>query len=339
MTPRHFAALAVVAGASAIAAVAVYSSSVPWSSASESGAALFPNLASVTQIGVIEIKQAGKTLTLAHKGKTWTLKEHDSYPASQDKVKALLAGLSRAQLVEAKTRRKDRYALLGVEDPSDKDAKSQLVSLLDWKGKVVAAAIVGNEKTDAFGIGQSGTYVRKPGDMQAWLANANIDAGIKFTDWIDPRLFETNKDDIEHVTVTMPGEDPLEIVPDKTRSGFTLASIPDGMKLKYTNIVDEIVRAASSYDFDDVRKIKTPPADAKVNTVVLEIKGDLKATAHIWKDGDAEWLSLEATGKGPTKKVADALMARTKGWEFRIPESRIKEILKRRDDLLERVSS
>ena len=74
------------------------------------------------------------------------------------------SGLAEAELVEAKTRRADRYALLELEDPAAKDAKSRLVRVLDGKGSVLAEVVVGKKRIDAFGVGKSGTYVRKPAD-------------------------------------------------------------------------------------------------------------------------------------------------------------------------------
>ena len=340
MTPRQFAVLAVVAAGSAVAAVAVYTSSAKWSTATQGGERLFADLPSqIDQVAEIAVAQAGETITLARNGDAWVLKEHQSFPASAEKVSALLTGLSRAELVEAKTRKKDRYSLLGVEDPAGEDAVSHLVRLVDGQGGEVAAVIVGNARLDASGLGINGTYVRRPQDTQAWLANTRIDAGTEFTDWVNPQLFEARKEDVETLTVNLPDEEPLEIKRAEDKRGHTLADIPDGMKLKYVNVVDEIVRAARTIEFSDVRKFRTPSDDETVNTVIVELADDLEATYLIRRENDAAWLSLEASGEGESAKVADALNARAKGWEFRVPQSRVEEILKRRDDLLDKVSS
>ena len=165
MTPKQFAALAVAAVVSAVVAIAVYSSSVQWSSVTESGEPLVAGLrAHAKTISEVEVDQGDKKITLERKGKDWVLAEHDSYVADPKKVDALLAGLSKAQLVEAKTSMKDKYPLLGVEDPGTKDAKSVLVRLVDDQGKDVTSVIVGNKRQDTLGVGGSGTYVRKPGD-------------------------------------------------------------------------------------------------------------------------------------------------------------------------------
>lgn len=340
MTPKHFAALAVAAVVSAVAAIAVYSSSVNWSTTDRGGSALFAGLPGhVDDVAEIDVTQGKKKITLKRDGKTWVLADHESFPASTDKVDALLAGLSKAQLVESKTQKADRYALLGVEDPAGKGAKSHLVRLLNKDGEEVAAVIVGNKRFDTSGLGISGTYVRRPDDPQAWLANASVDAGVDFSDWVNPQLFEANKEDVKHLTVEVPGEEPLEIERSTDKPGHTLANIPDGMKLKYVNVVDEIVRAARTVNFSDARKLQNLTDDETVSTVVMELEGGLKATYRIKQENGATWLSLEASGEGDASKIADALMERAKGWEFRVPQSQVEEILKRRKDLLEKVSS
>jgi hypothetical protein len=164
MTPKQFAALAVATVVSAVVAIAVYSSSVQWSSVTESGEPLVAGLpAHAKTISEVEVDQGDKKITLERKGKDWVLAEDDSYVADPKKVDALLAELSKAQLVEAKTSMKDKYPLLGVEDPGTKDAKSVLVRLVDDQGKDVTSVIVGNKRQNTLGVGGSGTYVRKPG--------------------------------------------------------------------------------------------------------------------------------------------------------------------------------
>src|SRR5665811_1333512 len=165
MTPRQFAALSVAAVVSAVAAIAVYTSSVEWSTATQGGEALFASL----------------------------------------------------------------------PNQIDQDASSHLVRLVDRKGDELAAVIVGNARLDASGLGNSGTYVRRPRDAQTWLANTRIDAGIEFTDWVNPQLFEARKEDVESLTVNLPGEKPLEIERAEDKRGHTLVDMPDGMKLKYVN--------------------------------------------------------------------------------------------------------
>ncbi len=340
MTPKQFLALAAAAAVSLVAAITIYSSAVPWTRATPKGVPLFKSLRDAPpQIARIEIEQGGAKLTLEHKGKDWLLKEHQSFPATPEKVRAFLASLSDAELVESKTRKKDRYALLGLEDPSGKGAGSRLVRLIDNKGHTVAEAVVGKQRRDAFGSGKGGTYVRRPGEAQTWLVNAEINGGVALRDWVKPRLFKARPRDVKSITVKSPGEGDVNIVLTADGNDHKLKDIPEGMKVKYANSIDDIAQAASSFEFDDVHKIDKAPSGDKVSTVALQLANGLKCNFAIRRDGGVAWVTLDASGEGAAKKEADELMARAKGWEFRIPKSKADAILKTRKELLEKASS
>ncbi len=83
------------------------------------------------------------------------LASHGNYPARAEVVRGLLVKMAEADLVEPKTNVKDRFALLELEDPAGKDAKSRLVRLLDAKGAVITEVIVGKKRVDAFGANRS----------------------------------------------------------------------------------------------------------------------------------------------------------------------------------------
>jgi hypothetical protein len=341
MTPKHFLALAAAAALSLVAAITIYSSSVPWTRATPKGVPLFKTLREAPpQIARIELKQGGAKLTLEHKGNDWLLKEHQSFPATPEKVRAFLASLSNAELVEAKTRRKDRYALLGLDgDPNGNGGNAQLVRLIDDKGQPVAEAMIGKQRTDAFGSGKGGTYVRRLGEAQTWLVNAEIDAGAALSTWVDSKLFNARPRDVKSVTVKSPGKDNVDIVLSVDGSEHELKDIPEGMKVKYANSIDDIVKAASSIDFDDVHKLDATPSGDKVSTVTLKLANGLNCDFKIRRDGGVAWITLDASGDGQAKKEADELMARAKGWEFRVPRSKADAILKTRDELLEKAAS
>jgi hypothetical protein len=247
--------------------------------------------------------------------------------------------MSDADLVEAKTRMKDRYPLLQVEDPKGKGAASYLARLVDDQGHSVAEVIIGKKRADAFGAGKGGTYVRRPNEDQSWLVNTEIDVGTELHDWVKPRLFEAKPSDVKHLTVRLPGKDEVNIELSQDGKAHVLKDIPEGMKVKYVNSIDDMAEAASSFDFEEVRKPSSTPAPDKVNTVIVDLKNGLKVTITMVRSDGSAWLSLDASGEGEAKKAADALMARAKGWEFRIPASKADAILKPRDELLEKASS
>jgi hypothetical protein len=337
MKPSSFAALAVITAFAVALALSTYATQNRWSQAQVSGAPLFPGLAAQAgKIGKIEIKQGDKAVTLARDKEGWVLADRAGYPAKPDAVRALLVKLAQVELVEGKTRSKDRYGLLELEDPAGKEAKSRLLRLVDDKGGVMAEAVIGKKRYDAFGSGKGGTYVRRPADAQAWLSNADIDAPVAVRDWVQPGILDLSSDKIAKLTVEVPGEPPLVIARDKAdASKFTLVDMPDGKKLKEGAGIDAIPRAAGTIDLEDVRKASGAPA-GDASTAKIEGDAGLNVTLKLAKDGEDYWLSVDAAGsEEASKKTAEDIMRRVQGWEFKIPAAKAQSILKRRADLFE----
>jgi len=338
MKPTSFAALAVVTVLALAIAMATYGAQNRWSQAKVSGAPLFPNLATqAPRIAKIELMQGEKALTLARDKEAWSLADRGGYPVKADAVRALLVKVDQAELVESKTSNKERYAQLELEDPAGKDAKSRLLRIVDDKGSPIAEAIVGKKRYDAFGASKGGTYVRKPGDPQTWLSNADLDVSLAVRDWVQPGLLDLGAPKIVKLTIEVPGEEPLEIERDAANAGkHTLVGLPEGKKLKEGAGIDAIVRAAGSIDLEDVRKPAAVGSGSEVGTAKIEGDGGLAVTVKLRKEGEDHWATLQASGNdGEAKKTADEIVAKAEGWEFKIPAAKAQSILKRRADLFE----
>jgi uncharacterized protein DUF4340 len=334
MKPRTIAELGLVALVAFFVAAASYISQNRWSQAKVSGAALFPSLASQGgKIARIELRQGDKKLALERKEQNWVLADRGGYPAKTEPVRTLLVRLAEAQLVEPKTRKSDRFGMLELEDAGAKDTKSREVRLLDQQGAVIAQAIIGKKRMDAFGSSKSGTYVRWPDDAQAWLANADIQVSASVRDWVQPTLLDLEAAKIKAVTVEIPNEPALRIEREGDGGKHKLVTVPEGKKLKQGADVDQVVRAVASIDLEDIRK---PDSTAgEVSTARLEADGGLAVTLRLRKDGEETWLSLTAAGDGEAKKTADDITARSKDWEFKISPAKASSILKRPADLFE----
>jgi hypothetical protein len=337
MKPHSFAALLVATVAALALAISTFAAQNQWAQATVAGSALFPALATqADRVAKVEIKQGDKVITLARSKDGWSLADRGGYPAKPEAVRALIVKVAQAELVEAKTRNKDRYALLELEDPSGKEAKSRQLRLLDDKGAVLAEAVIGKRRYDAFGASKSGTYVRKPGEAQTWLSSADLDLAVAVRNWVQPTVFDLPAAKISKVTVEVPGEEPLTIERDAAdASKHTVLNIPDGKKLKAGAGADAIVRAVGNIDMDDVRKLEGAPG-TEAGVAKIEGDGGLGITLKLRRDGEDTWLSFDAAGSdGDAKKTADELKARSQGWEYKIPAHKAQSILKRRDELFE----
>ncbi len=337
MKPHQFAALAILAIISFVAAFIAYSAQTVTSTSIPPGAKLFPGLAaSAAGITTIEISQGPRTLTLEKKGEQWLIKERDGFPANPDRVRALLLKLTTTELAEAKTKNKLRYPMLELGDPKRENANSYLIRLLGSEQKPEAEIIIGKTRRNAFGPGKNGSYVRKTDDPQTWLVTREFELGLKLRNWARENLLSLKPKEIKTATVEVAGETPYDIEREENRRNFRLTTIPDGKKIRYENSADDIVENLSKFKIDDVRKARGAASDTStVSKARFKTDKGLEIEISAQKETDFAWISLTAKGEGETKAKADKLKALADGWEFRIPTSQYGYIFKKYADLLE----
>lgn len=358
--PHQFVGLAAATAVSVLLALGLYASSNRWSAGMVEGAQFLPELAQkINAASAVEITQGGQKLTLDRVGERWIVRERGGFPAKSEAARALLVTLAQAQLIEPKTAAKGKLALLELEDPAQKDAKSRGVRVLDIASKPIAEIVLGKTRFDAFGSGKGGAYVRRAASTQSWLATGDPKVTADIKDWIDTKVFVGDAAKALRLTIESPGEEALVIEkappeakdnkpkdaaappaspmsPPAKESKFRLAKLPEGKKLKKDAGIDAIVEAFNSIDLDDVRKLDATPAGDKVVVLKLESEGAGPVTFRLRKDAaGASWMSLTAAGDGDAKKKADEINAKAGGWEFKLPSWKADQLTKKRDDLLE----
>lgn len=341
MEPKHFNLLAVAAVVSLVAAGVVHSASNDWSTEKVDGQKLFPDLgASADRVGSIVVQKGKDKLTFEKQGKGWAVKERSDYPVNVSKIRQLLVELETAELVEPKTRVKERYELLELGDPTKEGANSTLVALDDAKGKSIAQVVIGKRKVAAFGTGNAGTYVRQPGNPQTWLANANVRAPTDVSDWVDPVFFRIDPKTIKSLSITAPKAQIFEIIVDEVKKGtFKFTAVPDHHKLKSGVSATNMVTALKTLELLDVHKIDKLPAGDGIFAAMLETMDGMKIDFRVRPEKTDRWISLAVVADGKDKKAADAVRAATKGWEFKIASWRARQTFKEPKELFEPVKA
>ena len=77
----------------------------------------------------ITVEKSNEKITIKRDGENWKILERQNYLASNQRVADLLLNISEIRYREAKTTNKTKYKRLHVEDVSDKNAKSALLSV------------------------------------------------------------------------------------------------------------------------------------------------------------------------------------------------------------------
>jgi hypothetical protein len=214
MTPKSFVQLGAVAVVSALLAILAFAANNQWSTGAAGGEKLMPGLAdTIRSVVGLEVRQGEDAAVLERSPDgRWSLKSRDGYPVDIAKVRALLVGLGQAELVEPKTGKADRYAALELEDPARKGAKSRLVRLMGADGKALSEVVLGKRRVAGYGASQGGgTYVRRPGNPQTWLANVEVDAPVATKDWVKTSVLSLDIGKINRVSIEIPGEQALRI--------------------------------------------------------------------------------------------------------------------------------
>lgn len=341
MDTKHFNVLAIAAAVSLVTAGIVHSAYDTWSVETVTGEKLFASFdKDASRVASVMLQKGKETFTFKKDNKGgWSLTERGGYPVEPEKVRELLVKLARTELVEAKTRDPQRYALLELGDPAKDGAKSTLVRMGDDAGKTVGELVVGKKRASAFGRGKSGSYVRRPGDDQTWLANVELDASTSVSDWVKPVFFRMALGEMSNLTLDPPDGDSIKIVADPAKKDtFKFESIPTGKKPKAGVDATVMIKALETLEMTDVRQT----AEAKVQkgtssiSAVLETTDAMKLQFKVLKVGENDrWLSIDVLAEGKKKDVAKKLKEELEGWQFKIADWRSRQVFKTTAEMFE----
>ncbi len=329
MRMRSFLILAAVTVAVTGAAVlTVIGGTKPHSEVAAAGPVL-PGLADhLGDVAAVVVREEGRTLTVHRVADGWALAEYADYPAKVDKVREVVRALVQLEKVEAKSARADRWARLSVEDVGAPGAKSKEVILRNAAGEAVAQLIVG--KSGSGTGGENSTYVRVPGDGQAWLARGTVAVDATPGDWVERRLFDVPAADVRQIRIVHPDKSTLTIVREDS-GGFRVAELPakDKDKLKRADLVDQIVEVPGDVSLDDLARLDAAkfPADGTTRVSVTRNDGTV-ISFDVAGQGDERWLRF-ADGKLPAglPAVAAEMAFRVPVWKVSPLDHKLAELL------------
>lgn len=245
--------------------------------------------------------------TLERGANGWTLAEKGGYAVDTGKLRELLLKLADATLVEQKTANKDKYAALGVEDLDAKDAKGFKVELGGLAQPL--ALIVGNANTRG-----GGSFVRRAGDAQSWLASATLTLPKSGADWLKKDLADVPAARIESIAITNADGKSLQV--SKAAEGdanFKLADIPKGREAGSEFAANGLASTLASLRFDDVVPAKDAVPEAKAAKARYATFDGLVVDAVAWQKDDKHYAQFKASfDAGQADKGIAAAQAKAK---------------------------
>ena len=267
-----------------LAAVLINSSKKPRTDAATQAQRLLPELRDhVNDVSSITLTGADDKVlaTLKRGADGWKVAEKADYPADMAKVREFLLKLDQATLIEQKTSNEKRYAELGVGDVKDKDAKGVQVDLAGLPQPL--KLIVGNYN----GAGGGGTFVRRAGDPQSWLANGNLTVAKNTADWERRDLTDIAATRLQSVTLTNPDGKVLKAAKQqRADANFKLADVPAGRETSSEFVANSLGSVLANLRADDASPAKDAAPPEKIHKATYAAFDGLVIDVTAWdKDG------------------------------------------------------
>jgi hypothetical protein len=336
MSPKSFIVLSLMTATALVAALVMIAGDRVYRPAAGAGNAALPGLlGKANDVASILIEHAGGAIALTSGEAGWTVKQRSGYAARTVKIKRSILGLAQLTLKEPKTRLKQKFAKLELQDPAAQGARSKRVRLFDKAGREIGDLIVGKNRPGRAGRAAGGLYVRKPGEDQAWLAAGATDLSRNIIDWLERKIVHVDAKRVKRVVINHPDGEAVEVVKATAEESlFSLNAIPSGKKLLSILDLTSIGKALANLVLDDVRKATdVAPFDAgETTTIDVTTFDGLSVRVRMVKRDAVFWYQIDASG---THEEAAKINARTKGWVYRITDYTASPFTRRMKDLVE----
>jgi len=298
------------------------------------------------QISSIELGRGENPVSLKKDSGGFVVASRDNYPAQTQTINELLISCLDIEVIEKVTGNPENHAELEVTE----ETAGSIVKFFDKDGKLITGVMVGKSTA------QGGAHVRLTNSDDVYVAVQAPRLRTAATDYIDKKLTEVAKDDVEKVTVKS-GTETYTVLMDGAGKAY-LAQIPAGKKQKETE-VDQLAAALSSMNFSDVQKESDKTRAFDFGTSYLcKLKDSTIYKFDFAKDGDKHYLkctadfldkiesvskeevATEQAMKAKEKQIlaqqaALEFAGRHQGWVYEVSSWEAGKLTKKLDDLLE----
>ena len=286
----------------------------------------------------IIVEKSDEKITIKRDGENWKIIERQNYLASNQRVADLLLNISEIRYREAKTKNKSKYKRLHVEDVSDKDAKSALLSV-KAKNVELVKLIVGKENADVVGPSNGGRYIRKPSDKQSWLVSGRLDVPNGVNSWVEPELLHVASNRIERVIVTQPSGKKM-IVSRADKEKFKIDNIPDGGVVEYQSDINNMADGLDKLELEDVMargKIEFIK-NKTINTQIETVDGLIMNVRLIDINDGNFWSAISAFATSSAselvRKEVDKINKKVSSWVYQLPAHKYRYMSRQFSDVL-----
>lgn len=346
MKPKNLGILAVVTLVFVALAWNASGTAESGSGLQEEALAAFPSFADrVNDVAELEIVGHDAHFAVKQTDGAWGLVEKSDYPVDFERVRDVVVRLSELEPLEAKTRRPDRFALMGVQDPAEEGSTAKRVVLRDAQGETLCDMIVGDTKFK----GRTATvFVRPTGVNQAYQCEGRVTFEADPLNWIDREVLKLENGKVEDLVLEYPDGEVVRIARVGDSRDYAVQDVPAGKMPTHASVANAPATALSFLRLDDVR-----PRAAVDFSVAPRCKATytcddgLVLTVELAEVEEATWARLTASFAPPAEGAdvdpedashaeveARALQRTFDRWAYQLPDFKADSIAKRAADLL-----
>jgi len=254
------------------------------------------------------VKSGNQTVaTLARGDQGWVVKEAESYAADWARLKALLASVAQAQIVELKTANPEYFDRLGLKDVADSASDAKEIEMS--AGENQTSLLVGHAAQ-----GRDGQYVRFPDTDQALLVDKTMNVATELRDWLERDIVDVPESEVVEVTIVHPDGEQVSVRKTSAEDqDFALQNVPEGREIQSSWSVNALGGSLSGLVLDQVTVDSNIDWSQATHLRVLTADG-IEFTGDLAQSEEKSWIRLaaaeekqqaDAAGKGPEEAVSE----------------------------------
>jgi hypothetical protein len=287
------------------------------------GTVMFPALSAPdVELTEITIKSPDYALDLKKKDGEWVAADHGDYPVISANAERLAGDIGALKVREQKTRDPKKYPVIKVEDAGD-GAHSVLVHVSGKGGTDLADVLVGKAAQSVGADPQGATFVRRPGEAQAWLAEGPVTIPLTVADWLEPVLHIPGTE-MHQVKIEENGKTVFEAAKPKGEIAYKLISVePQSTNedlVANDSAVKGFTQSMVSASFQDVRAASDVTFPDNGRTVVFDTTDGMDVQVRLGKAAGAAWITVhaDAPSDSPAADKAKQINSKTDGFAFQL---------------------
>lgn len=257
----------------------------------EVGQPVFPGLSDrLDRLQAFRLSAKEPLLTIERGGEegTFVVRERHGYPADLGKLRGYLLRLSEARLLEPKTSNPERFGELGLAEPDAAEGAATRLELVFSDGE--QSILIGRYNGQG-----SGTFIRRAGENQSWLASGDLTLEREPARWIARDLIDVTSAKVKRLELKRPDGESIRAAKSKEEDAhFTVENLPAGRELSGEWAPSGLAGLLSSLQADDVLPAAEHPVPEDALALSYETFDGRRFAMRLWKKDDAHFLTISA---------------------------------------------